>query len=153
MTFISVFLCIVFVFCSLCLFLCLFVCLDGGGSDDTTVHSRDTFSQVHTGNTDCSCMLLDDDSTPFQNKSASIDCDDLMRKAYGTTLIQSSTCSKTPWYQRWESVVHHSGNHYVIPGGPTGRRYVDLLHLSPTRNKPDTKELENKPGFTHMGHS
>ena len=65
-------------------------CLDGGSSDDTNVHSRDTFSQVHTGNTDCSCVLLDDDSIPFQNKSASIDCDDLMRKAYGTTFIQST---------------------------------------------------------------
>ena len=50
-----------------------------------------------------------------------------MRKAYGATLIPSKSCSSTPWYQRWKSVVYHSGNHYVLPGGPTGRRFVDLL--------------------------
>ena len=32
------------------------------------------------------------------------------------------------WYQQWERVVHHSGNHYVLPGGPTGKRYVYLLN-------------------------
>jgi len=50
-----------------------------------------------------------------------------MRKAYGATLIQSGSCFNTPWHQRWKSIVYHSGNHYVLPGGPTGRRFVDLL--------------------------
>ena len=51
----------------------------------------------------------------------------MMRKAYGTTLIQSGSCSHSDWHQRLKSVVQHSGNHYVLPCGPTGRRYVDLL--------------------------
>ena len=58
-----------------------------------------------------------------------------MRKAYGATLIQSGSCFNTPWHQQCKSFVYHSGNHYVLPGGPTGRRFVDLLteeiqHLS-----------------------
>ena len=64
------------------------------------------------------------DPTPLDNF---VDCDSLMRKAYGATLIQSGSCPHSDWHQRWKSVVHHSGNHYVLPGGPTGRRYVDLL--------------------------
>ena len=73
---------------------------------------------------------MNTNSTPVQNGFASsnaspIHCDDLMRKAYAT-LTQSTTSCTTPLHQCWESVVH-SGNHYIIPGGPTGRRYVDLL--------------------------
>ena len=56
-----------------------------------------------------------------------VDCDSLMRKAYGATLIPSGSCSHSDWHRRWKSVIYHSGNHYVLPGGPTGRRYVDLL--------------------------
>ena len=50
-----------------------------------------------------------------------------MRMTYGATLIQSGSCSNTDWHRHWRSVVHHSGNLYVLPGGPLGRRYVDLL--------------------------
>ena len=51
-----------------------------------------------------------------------------MRRAYGTILINSGgSRTDSPWCQRWEKVVQYSGNHYILPGGPTGRRYVDLL--------------------------
>jgi len=60
-------------------------------------------------------------------------------------LIQSGSCSNIPWHQQWKTVVHHSGNHYVLPGGPTGRKLVDLLteeiqHLT-VRNFPSERVL------------
>jgi len=58
--------------------------------------------------------------------STFVDCNNLMRKAYGAILIWSGSCSNTPWHQQWKSIVYHSGNHYVLPGGPTGR-FIDLL--------------------------
>jgi len=90
-------------------------------SDNVTVLDVDASSQVPISNNDSSCASSDANSTFVDN------CDKLMRKAYGVTLIQSGSCSNTPWYQRWKSIVYHSGNHYVLPGGPTGRRFVDLL--------------------------
>ena len=33
----------------------------------------------------------------------------------------------TDWCQRWEKVIHHSGNHYILPGGAVGCHYVALL--------------------------
>ena len=83
-----------------------------------------TSSQVFTNSSDSNGVSLAADPTPLDNF---VDCDSLMRKAYGATLIQSGSCSHSDWHQHWKSVVHHSGNHYVLPGGPTGRRYVDLL--------------------------
>ena len=73
---------------------------------------------------DTNCISLAANPTSWDN---SVDCDSLMRKAYGATLIQSESCSNTDWHRRWRSVVHHSRNLYVLQGGPVGRRYVDLL--------------------------
>ena len=81
-------------------------------------------SQVPTNGLDTNCISLAANPTSWDN---SVDCDSLMRKAYGTTLIQSGSCSNTDWHRRWRYVVHHSGNLYVLPGGPVGKRYVDLL--------------------------
>ena len=33
----------------------------------------------------------------------------------------------TPWCIRWARIIQLSGNHYTLPGGSVGRRYVDLL--------------------------
>ena len=88
---------------------------------DTDVNAS---SQVPTNGSDTNCI------SPAANLSSwdnSVDCDSLMRKAYGATLIQSGSCFNTDWHRCWRSVVHHSGNLYVLPGGPVGRRYVDLL--------------------------
>ena len=54
--------------------------------------------------------------------------DGLMRKAYGATVIPSVDSQlDSEWYSRWKQLVQHVGNHYVLPGGAIGRRYVDLL--------------------------
>jgi len=89
-------------------------------SDCVTVSDIDTSSQVLNNNIDSSCVS-------FDVNSSSVDCDSLMKKAYGATLIQSGSCTNTPWHRRWKTVVYHSGNHYVLPGGPTRRKFVDLL--------------------------
>ena len=57
-----------------------------------------------------------------------VNVDDLMRRAYDTTLIKSwGGETDSPWHQRWEKVVQYSGNHYILPGSQTERRYIDLL--------------------------
>jgi len=89
-------------------------------SDSNAVLDVDTSSQVPNNNIVSNCASFDANCSP-------VDCDSLMKKAYGATLIQSGSCSNTPWHRRWKTVVYHSGNHYVLPGGPTGRRFVDLL--------------------------
>ena len=63
-------------------------------SDNVTVLDVDTSSQVPISNNDSSCASSDANSTFVDN------CDKLMRKAYGVTLIQSGSCSNTPWHQR-----------------------------------------------------
>ena len=88
---------------------------------DTDVNAS---SQVPTNGSDTNCISPAANLNSWDNF---VDCDSLMRKAYGATLIQSGSCSNTDWHRRWRSVVHHSGNLYVLPGGPVGRRYVDLL--------------------------
>jgi len=89
-------------------------------SDSVTVSDVDTSSQVLNHNIDSNC-------TSFNANSFPVDCDSLMKKAYDATLIHSGSCSNTPWHRCWKTVVYHSGNHYVLPGGPTERRFVDLL--------------------------
>ena len=81
---------------------------------------------------ECSASF-NDVSSIAENESALdypmslVNVDDLMRRAYVTTLIISGGSGPdSPWFQQWEKVVQHSGNH-ILPGGPAGRRYVDLL--------------------------
>ena len=81
-------------------------------------------SQVPTDSSDTNCMSPAANLTYWDN---SVDCDSLMRKAYGATLIQSGSCSNTDWHRRWRSVVHHSGNHYVLPGGPVAEGMLIYL--------------------------
>ena len=62
--------------------------------------------------------------------------DDMMTAAYGDKLLY---CDDGPrdsaWCQCWSVIVHHLGQHYSLPGGSIGKRYIDLLcvelqHLS-----------------------
>ena len=54
--------------------------------------------------------------------------DELIVKAYGAPLLHPEGGSRnTVWCQRWEEVIQHTGNHYILPGGATGRHYVDVL--------------------------
>ena len=54
--------------------------------------------------------------------------DELMRKAYGTTLVQTvNSQQESEWYLRWKQLVQHFSNHYVLPGESTGRNYVAVL--------------------------
>jgi len=83
-------------------------------------------------------------------------CDNLTRKAYGDILILSGSCSNTPWHQQLKSIVYHSGNHYVLPGGRTGRRF-DLLmeeiqHLA-VGNFPSPVTSIMKKSLQHPVHS
>jgi len=67
--------------------------LDGDhtSSDSVTVSDVDTSSQVPNNNIDSNCASFDVNSFP-------VDCDSLMKKTYGATLIQSGSCSNTPWH-------------------------------------------------------
>ena len=54
--------------------------------------------------------------------------DELIVKAYGAPLLHSEGGSlNNVWCQRWEEVIQHIGNHYILPGVATGRHYVDVL--------------------------
>uniref|UniRef100_A0A1X7TG66 Reverse transcriptase domain-containing protein n=1 Tax=Amphimedon queenslandica TaxID=400682 RepID=A0A1X7TG66_AMPQE len=51
-----------------------------------------------------------------------------MVKAYGRPLLVSNeTPDLCPWFSRWEIVSQCQGQHYSLPGGSIGRRYVDIL--------------------------
>lgn len=52
--------------------------------------------------------------------------DSMLHSAYGATLA-SSTIPDNEWYSRWMSITQLSGNHYFLPKGQCGRRYVNLL--------------------------
>ena len=54
------------------------------------------------------------------------DVDDLMLRAFGQCL-DHSVGSNDVWYKRWLSIVKLSGRHYHLPGGSTGRKYIDQL--------------------------
>ena len=32
------------------------------------------------------------------------------------------------WSQRWSYVIQHQGIHYSLPGGSTGKKYIDILN-------------------------
>ena len=55
--------------------------------------------------------------------------DVLMRMTFNSSLTNDSTTSggNCIWSERWQSITQLCGNHYDLPKGPCGRRYVDLL--------------------------
>jgi len=62
---------------------------DHATSDSVPVSDMDTSSQVPNNNIDSNCVSFDANSSP-------VDCDSLMKRAYGATLIQSGSCPNTP---------------------------------------------------------
>ena len=53
---------------------------------------------------------------------------ELMKIAYGDKLLYSDGGSRDfPWCQRWSVTIQHLGQHYSLPGGSTGKHYVELL--------------------------
>jgi len=87
-----------------------------GGLLSDTVDSGELYVSPH-----CS------DSDIVNNESFNA-ADELIVKAYGAPLLHSDggECNNA-WCQRWAKVIHHTGNHYILPGGATGRHYVDVL--------------------------
>ena len=60
--------------------------------------------------------------------SADVDVDELITKAYGTTVLNSGgVIDSDAWYKWWQAVVHLQGKVYALPGGNIGCKYVDLL--------------------------
>ena len=55
-----------------------------------------------------------------------LDDSEVVLSAYGSTL-SSSTTSNNEWYPRWKTISQLSGNHYFLPKGQCGRRYIALL--------------------------
>ena len=51
--------------------------------------------------------------------------DEMMTAAYGDKLLN---CDGGPrdsvWCQRWSVIVQHMGQHYSLPGGSIGKRYI-----------------------------
>ena len=57
------------------------------------------------------------------------DIDGLMCKAYGAPLLSSyGSPTSSPWFQQWNTIIHHKGRHYLLPGGSVGKKYVELLN-------------------------
>ena len=71
--------------------------LNGDHASDGSVADFDvnTSSQVPTNSSDSNSVSLAADPAPLDNF---VDCDSLMRKAYGATLIQSGSCSHSDWH-------------------------------------------------------
>ena len=59
-----------------------------------------------------------------------------MTAAYGDKLLYGDGGPRdSAWCQRWSVIIHHLGQHYSLPDGSIGKRYIDLLcdelqHLS-----------------------
>ena len=73
---------------------------DNSNGDHASVSSVadfdvNTSSHVPTNSSDSNGVSLAADPTPLDNF---VDCDSLMRKPYGATLIQSGSCSHSDWH-------------------------------------------------------
>ena len=64
-----------------------------------------------------------------QGDSSTVDVDKMMMSAYGECLVHSGGEDVSEfWHCCWKKAISLSGMHYDVPGGPIGRRYVDLLN-------------------------
>ena len=51
-----------------------------------------------------------------------------MLQVYGTIPLQNEgDAVESIWCSRWRVIIQHIGNHYILPGGPIGHRYVETL--------------------------
>ena len=53
--------------------------------------------------------------------------DSMLLSAYGATLCRSTAMDDNVWYSRWKTVTQLSGNHYFLPKGQCGRRYIAIM--------------------------
>ena len=66
--------------------------------------------------------------------------DDVMNIAYGDELLYSDGGPRdSAWCHRWSVIVQHMGQHYSLPGGSIGKKYIvslceelQYLSLGPT---------------------
>ena len=102
---------------------------DGVVRVDLDTPSRDDRPTLSPGFSRYDDSVSDISKSCVHNLSDSNVCfDDLMHKAYGASLVQSADDSvDSVWYCRWTQLVHHVGNHYLLPGGSIGRKYIDVL--------------------------
>ena len=68
---------------------------DHVGIDSVADFDVNVSSQVPANSTDSNGASLAADPTPLDDF---VDCDTLIRKAYGATLIQSGSCSHSDWH-------------------------------------------------------
>ena len=67
-------------------------------------------------------------SLPLDHRASHSSLDDKMNIAYGDKLLYSDGGPRdSVWYQRWSVIVQHMGQHYSLPGGSVGKKYIDLL--------------------------
>ena len=69
---------------------------DHASVDSVADFDVNTSSQVPTNSIDSNGVSLAADPTPLDNF---VDCDTLMRKAYGATLVQSGNYSHSDWHR------------------------------------------------------
>jgi len=53
--------------------------------------------------------------------------DKMMTVAYGDKLYSDGGPRDSVWCQRWSIIVQHMGQHYSLPGGSIGKKYINLL--------------------------
>ena len=67
-------------------------------------------------------------SLPVDHSASRSSLDDMMKTAYGDKLLYSDGGPRdSAWCQRWSVIVQHMGQHYSLPGGSIGKKYIDLL--------------------------
>jgi len=77
----------------------------------------------------CNISLLCNESQASVQQPSRDRVDDLMRMAYGETLLYSDGGPRhSSWCQRWSDAVQHLGRHYSLPGGSIGKKYINLLN-------------------------
>jgi len=84
-----------------------------------------------------SSSCINDSDSAFSNSHGlpavcpEISCfslDKMMNVAYVDKLLYSD-CGPQDyvWCQRWSVIIQHMGQHYSLPGGSIGKKYIDLL--------------------------
>ena len=67
-------------------------------------------------------------SLPVDHRALHSSLDDMMKTAYGDKLLYSDGGPHdSAWCQCWSVIVQHMGQHYSLPGGSIGKKYIDLL--------------------------
>ena len=122
--------------CSNTLPLCIDSVLDSSGRDGGVLHAMsDGLMKDHakSGSLDDHVSLPAEASNsqgslPVDHRASRSSLDDMMKTAYGDKLLYSDGGPRdSAWCQRWSVIVQHMGQHYSLPGGSIGKKYIDLL--------------------------